>query len=144
MNDLLKNIVSCALILILAACASQAQQSKSLYDELGRKPGVEALVDAFLVRLAADEVIVDQFADTDIDQFREHLVNQICELAAGDCVYEGRTMAESHRDLAIDSRQFNALVADLMLAMDDVAIPQGAQNELLAMLAPMHRDIVIH
>lgn len=144
MNDVLRKIVSCVLVLTLAACATQAQQANSLYDELGRKAGVEALVDAFLVRMAADEVIVDQFADTDIDQFREHLVNQICELAAGDCVYEGRTMAESHRDLAIDSRQFNALVADLMLAMDDVAIPQGAQNELLGMLAPMHRDIVIH
>jgi hemoglobin len=37
---------------------------------------------------------------------------------------------------------FNALVEDLQLAMDDSEIPFATQNRLLAILAPMERDIV--
>lgn len=125
----------------LGACAVQPRGDR-LYHELGGGPGIERLVDAFLLRLAADERVVDSFADTDIEAFRQRLIEQFCELSGGPCEYGGRSMLEAHHGLGIDDAQFNALVEDLILALADVDAPWGARNRLLGLLAPMHRDIV--
>jgi len=47
-----------------------------------------------------------------------------------------------HADLTIDQADFNALVEVLQDAMDAQGIPFAQQNRLLALLAPMHREIV--
>jgi hemoglobin len=51
-------------------------------------------------------------------------------------------MLESHRDLEITKADFNALVEVLQLAMDARGLPFATQNRLLALLAPLHRQIV--
>jgi hemoglobin len=51
-------------------------------------------------------------------------------------------MAESHAGLGITRADFNALVEDLQTAMNARGIPFRAQNKLLAVLAPMHREVV--
>jgi hemoglobin len=51
-------------------------------------------------------------------------------------------MKDAHADLKITRADFNALVEVLQQAMDARSIPFTRQNQLLALLAPMHRDIV--
>jgi hemoglobin len=51
-------------------------------------------------------------------------------------------MREVHADLDINKGDFNALVEVLQRAMDAQGIPFSQQNRLLALLAPMHRDII--
>jgi hemoglobin len=51
-------------------------------------------------------------------------------------------MVEAHAQHRITDADFNALVEDLIWAMDQRHIPRTAQNRLLARLAPMHPDIV--
>ena len=86
--------------------------------------------------------VTEDFHNTDIDAFRGHMIDQICALASGPCVYAGRSMSESHRGLAIDAAMFNVVVADLMQAMESTQTPVAARNQLLGMLAPMYRDVV--
>ena len=59
----------------------------------------------------------------------------------GPCTYTGLNMQQAHQGLGITEADFNALVADLQKAMDKHGIPFTAQNQLLARLAPMHRDV---
>ena len=51
-------------------------------------------------------------------------------------------MKKSHIKLGITEREFNALVEQLQQAMDEEDIPFHTQNRLLALLAPMKKDIV--
>lgn len=44
--------------------------------------------------------------------------------------------------VGIAKKDFNVLVEVLQPSMDDASIPFTTQNRLLALLAPMHRDIV--
>jgi hemoglobin len=48
----------------------------------------------------------------------------------------------AHKGLHLDEAQFNALVEGLQAAMDDCDVPFRTQNRLLAVLAPMERDVV--
>ena len=130
------------LVLLLASCAGAPQPRPSLYEQFGGRPGIEALVEELLVRILEDERINRGFADVDIINLNDRLVEQLCVEVGGPCTYTGRSMAESHAGLAIGEADFNALVEDLVDAMEARGIPRTAQNRLLRRLAAMHGDIV--
>ena len=134
-------LLSIAAVLLLAACATTAPPS-SVYQQFGERPGIEALVEELLARVLEDPRINASFAEVDLVNLNDRLVEQICVEVGGPCTYTGRSMVESHSALAVTEADFNALVEDLVDAMDARGIPRRAQNRLLARLAPMHRDIV--
>lgn len=125
----------------LAAPANPAEAS-ALYKALGEKAGITQLMDDFVARLVADPRIAAQFKTANLDHLKRQLTEQICQVAGGPCQYRGADMATAHADMEIRKSHFNALVEDLQLAMDARSIPFSAQNQLLARLAPMHRDII--
>jgi hemoglobin len=51
-------------------------------------------------------------------------------------------MKKSHENLKIGSADFNRLVEVLQDTLDARGVPFATQRELLARLAPMHRDII--
>lgn len=136
-----RGIVVLVLAALMAACAV-APPRPGPYQQFGGQAGVEALVEEFLVRLLEDERINAQFADVDLVNLNDRLVEQFCVELGGPCTYTGRSMAESHAGLGITEADFNALVEALLAAMDARDIPRAAQNALLARLAPMHPEIV--
>ena len=75
-------------------------------------------------------------------EVKRQLAEQFCAILNGGCAYSGRDMKETHAALAIDKADFNALVEDLQIAMDRRDIPFRAQNKLLSVLAPMHREVI--
>jgi hemoglobin len=126
--------------LALAAC--QHSPETTLYQRLGGETGVENIVDGVLSGIEQDPSIVHHFADTDIPRFRRLLIEQFCELAGGPCKYTGASMQESHTGFQITQAHFDALVNHLISAMQQQKVSIEAQNEFLAMLAPMYEDVV--
>jgi hemoglobin len=114
----------------------------ALYRAFGQKPGINALMIDFYDRLKIDARTAPFFKDTNRDHVVEQLTDQLCQLSGGPCVYRGAPMDKVHRDLDIAKRDFNALVEVLQHAMDAKGIAFRDQNRMLALLAPMHRDIV--
>lgn len=51
-------------------------------------------------------------------------------------------MRATHQGMGISRREFNALVEVLQISMNKAGIPFRSQNRLLAVFAPMERDIV--
>jgi hemoglobin len=116
--------------------------SDTLYQALGAKPGLEALMVTFVAALKADSRIGVQFKDTKSAYLQEQLVDQFCVVSGGPCTYKGADMKTSHANMDITKAQFNILVEVLQVAMDARGIPFATQNQLLARLAPMHRDVI--
>ncbi len=125
-----------------AAGTSMASDPAALYKAFGEKAGLTQLMDDFVNRLAADPRIADKFKNTNLDHLKHQLTEQLCQVAGGPCQYQGADMAAVHADMGVSKGNFNALVEDLQKAMDARAIPFSAQNQMLARLAPMHRDII--
>lgn len=88
-----------------------------------------------------DRVKVD-FDNINLDRLRTRLRDQICQISDGPCVYKGRSMAASHAGLKLNRAKFNAVAEDVQTAMERVGIPYRTQNRLMALLAPMQRDVV--
>jgi hemoglobin len=114
----------------------------SLYQAFGEKAGLTALMDDFVKRLVADKRIGSFFKDTNQANLAQQLTDQLCMLSGGPCTYAGAPMKEVHADMDITKGDFNALVEVLQVSMDAKGIPFGAQNRMLARLAPMHREVV--
>lgn len=124
------------------ASAYPVAPAAGLYEAFGEQAGIRALMDDFVVRLKADARIGEQFKDTNLANLAKQLTDQVCQLSGGPCVYKGPNMKDAHASMDIQRGHFNALVEVLQQSMDARGIPFTRQNQLLALLAPMHRDVV--
>lgn len=122
--------------------AAGPTSTTSLYNRLGGKPSITAVVDQFVANVAADRRINGRFTTTDIPRLKGHLVDQVCSATGGPCVYTGRDMKRTHNGMAITTAEFEALVQDLVAALDTFHVPAGEKQELLGLLGPMKKDIV--
>lgn len=146
-------------MILLAACAqddraatgdSAAGQTASaagamprtLYDRLGGKTAITAVVDTFVARVAADARINKKFARSDIPRVKAMLVDQICGATGGPCTYTGRDMKDAHRNMGVTEGEFNALVEDLVASLNRFNVAKAEQDELLAILGSMKSAIV--
>jgi hemoglobin len=127
---------------LIAGASAPALADDSLYRDFGERAGLARIIDDATGRWVSDDRIKDTFDDINLDRFKRLLVDQLCELTGGPCHYKGRDMYHAHKGLRLDEAQFNAVVEDLRLAMDSCDIPFRTQNRLLAILAPMRRDVV--
>ena len=129
------------------AMADKSKKTKSLYHRLGGKHAIKAVVDEFVNNVAGDSRINSFFAKTasnpkQLAKFKDKLVDQICEASGGPCKYKGQDMKTAHKGMGISGADFNALVEDLVKALDKLKVGETEKNELLGALGPMKGDIV--
>ena len=114
----------------------------TLYERLGGKDAITAVVDDFVARCAGDNRINGKFARTDIPRLKRMLVDQVCQASGGPCTYQGRDMRETHDGMGVTAAEFDALVEDLVATLNQLGVPKDAQDQLLGVLGPMRGDIV--
>jgi hemoglobin len=151
MKKQLLGVCAIAAVLVSVSSASVLGQStmkeKSLYERLGGKKAISAVVDEFVGRVAADNRINTFFAATAADpkrlqMFKGNLVDEICEASGGPCQYKGKDMKAAHMGMGVSGGDFGALVEDLVGALDKFNVPQHEKDQLLSALGPMKTDIV--
>jgi hemoglobin len=135
------------LVATLASPTGAFAKDKSLYDRLGGKKAITAVVDEFVSRVAADDRINHFFKLTASDperlaSFKGKLVDQICQATGGPCQYTGKDMKTAHAGMGISDADFNALVEDLSGALDKFKVDAKKKGELLRALGSMKSDIV--
>ena len=133
-----KLLPACAMLVLFVS----AHAGETLFVRMGGEAKLKPAVDELVVVMLEDERINFVFAQTDLTKFKRLLYTQLCELAGGPCIYDGRDMRTAHAKLPITNAQFNALAEDLYIAFDRVGVSYALQNEMIALLAPMQRDIV--
>lgn len=131
----------------LAGCGPKTGDVKpggpSLYDKLGGREAIGAVVTDFVESVKVDERIKGKFAGTtDWEGLRTKLTDQICAAAGGPCTYTGKDMKTAHAGMGITGEHFNALVEDLVGALEKFKVGHHEQEQLLGALGPMKPEIV--
>lgn len=116
--------------------------AKPLYDRLGGKPAITAVVDDFVANVAADRRINRRFANANIPRLKAMLVDQICEASGGPCTYTGASMVDAHKGMRISDAEFGALVEDLVRSLDKFKVGAQEKNDLLAALGGLKPQVV--
>ena len=115
---------------------------KTLFERLGGKGAITAVVEDFRVRCAGDSRINAKFARTDIPRLQSMLIDQVSEASGGAAKYTGRDMKTAHADMRVTTGEFNALVEDLVATLNKFGVGKPEQDELLGILGPLKSDIV--
>lgn len=144
-------VAALAAISLAAACGGGSKKEettapltaeKPLYERLGGKDAITAVIDAFVANVAADDRINKHFANTDIPHLKVLLVEQVCEATGGPCKYSGRDMKTTHTGMKLTDADFDATVEAMVKALDGAGVGQKEKDELLAALGSMKGDIV--
>tara|TARA_R110002049_G_scaffold114466_2_gene265636 strand:- start:467 stop:913 length:447 start_codon:yes stop_codon:yes gene_type:complete len=136
-----KSFYALTLAALLSAC-SGTQDTENLYTALGGEAGVEEIADNFIMEIANDDRVIAYFEDANVDRFRQFFIEHLCMLTDGPCEYTGDTLVDTHVGMNVTVAAFNAIVEDLMAAMNKADIAIGTQNRLLARMAELREQII--
>ena len=137
-----QRIVTIMAVLVLAACQCMPGGDNSLFDDLGGQPGIDSIVDNFVVDMQHNQAVSPHFEDSNMTRFRDKFSEHLCQLSGGPCNYSGDTMLQIHQGMNINEAQFNKVVELMIDAMDEANVAIGPRNRLLALLAPARPDII--
>lgn len=144
MNTLRKKMLGIAASLIFFSLSSVNvfAEEKSLYDKIGGTEGITTVVGAFLTNVSGDDRINARFANTDIDNLKRLLIEQVCEATGGPCTYSGKNMKDAHTGMDITEEEFGALAEQMSKAMLSSGVGQEEHDTIMGVLGGMHDDIV--
>lgn len=125
-----------------APAGNGAPAGPLLYDRIGGRDAIAAVVDDFIANVIADERINAYFAAADVPGLKEKLVDQLCEASGGPCKYTGKNMRDAHADMGVSQADFDALVEDLAKALEAHDVGEREKAELLQAIGAMQPDIV--
>jgi len=121
----------------------------SLYDRLGGVYSIATVVDDLI-----DQVMVDPRLNANplVDEahhrvppagFKYLVTEMVCWAAGGPQKYTGRPMADSHSQLKITPKEWEAFMDDFKQTMDKFRVPAQEQSELKAIVDSTRADIVV-
>lgn len=130
--------------LFLSACATMQKEEASLYDRLGGKEAITAVVNHLWGVVSNDERINHYFANTKPEVFGAQLVDFLCKGSGGPCDYKGQDMYKAHVGMNIGSADFDALMEDIELSLDHFNVPAKEKGEVMIMLQGMKESVIEH
>ena len=137
-------VLMAVVALTVSACAS-APPEPTLYQRLGGREAIKGVVDDFVANVAADPRVSGRFKGLQpaaVAKLQTNLADQICDATGGPCAYLGRDMKTTHTGMSITESEWTATVEDLVKSLNKFKVGAKEQQELLAILGPMKKDIV--
>lgn len=133
------------LIVLLPAVAIKGHSQESLYKRIGGYDAIAAVTDDFIARLATNKDIARFFVGASDDskkKIRQHIVDQLCNATGGPCLYLGRSMKDAHKGLKISEKDWTIAAGLLVETFNKFKVPQKEQDELIAIVNTLKKDIV--
>jgi hemoglobin len=127
----------------------QPEEKPSLYDRLGGAYSIATVVDDFIDRIMVDPRLN---ANPQVDEahhrvppagFKYLVTEMVCWATGGPQRYTGKSMAESHKNLKITSKEWEAFLDDFQQTLDKFKMPAEEQAELKAIVNSTRSDIVV-
>lgn len=116
----------------------------SLYQRLGGYDVIAGFVDD-TYRMVRNDPLFSRFSTRSIDsqqRARQLLIDQICHLAGGPCLYIGRDMKTSHAGLRISETEWAASIDYTRQALRNHHVGDRESDEVIAIFQQYKADIV--
>jgi hemoglobin len=117
----------------------------TLYRRMGGYDTIAKVIDDMFLALRADPAFARFGAGRSIDSHnraRQLIVDQMCQLSGGPCIYIGRDMKTSHAGLGISAAEWTANMDYTKAALVKNDVPEPAQAEFLRIFERFRDDIV--
>lgn len=128
---------------------SQAMSEKpskpTLYQRMGGYDVIAGVVDDFIKQLGEDPAF-KRFgggrSHGSLVRTRQLVVDQLCNLTGGPCIYFGRDMKDAHEGLEITQAEWDSSIEKFKVALKDHKVAEPEQEEFIAIIQKFRPDIV--
>jgi hemoglobin len=128
---------------LFIGCATQPPPDQTLYQRLGGRPAIDAVVADAIGNISVDARINRRFVGVG-SELNKNLADLLCERSGGPCIYTGLDMSAAHEGMKIRDDEFDALVEDMVKSLDKFKVPAREKSELMVILGKMKNAIVGH
>ncbi|MGV3662496.1 MAG: hypothetical protein ACO1TE_20090 [Prosthecobacter sp.] len=125
-------------------CRTQFQQARknSLYQKLGGQAAIDAAVDAFYVKVLADDRVKHFFDDVSMDKQRRKQKEFLSAALGGPLPWTGKDMRKAHDGMGLTEVHFNAIAENLIATLKDLKISQELIDQVIAIVATTKDDVL--
>ena len=117
-------------------------REESLYQKLGGKPAMEAAVDAFYVKVLADNRVKHFFDNVSMDKQRRKQKEFLSAAFGGPLPWTGKDMRKAHQGMGLTEEHFNAIAENLVNTLKDLKIKQELIDQVVAVALTTKDDVL--
>jgi len=114
----------------------------SLYDRLGGRDGIRAVVDEFYDRLLADEEIGPFFQNTDMESLKRHQTDHLVEAAGGPAEYTGPPVRDAHLHVPFTGAHIERSIEHLEASLDAFDVARADREAVVGAVAQYEADLL--
>jgi hemoglobin len=122
------------------------RDGKTLYQRIGGYDAIAKTVDAFLPHLIAElpklGTMATGLSDASKVRNRQMIVDQICMLTGGPCIFVGRPNDVTHQGLGITQEDWDKSQKALAITLDEMGVKDPDKSELIAVIDTLKGDII--
>jgi len=119
-----------------------ARPQVSLYDRLGGPDVIAAVTDDFVAGVLADRHLGRFFTGTLDSNLRQRVIDLLCQISGGPCVYTGRDMKTVHKGMGISEADWKIAIDLFTKALSKHHIAPREHSEFLQIIENMESLIV--
>jgi hemoglobin len=114
----------------------------TLYERLGKREGIRAVVDEFYDRLLADEELGPFFEDADMETLRQTQTDFLCEAAGGPETYDAAPVREAHLHLPFTQSHIQRAIEHLNTSLAEFDVPEADAEKVVQAVAAHEEDLL--
>jgi hemoglobin len=115
---------------------------QTLYERLGEREGIRAVVDDFYDRLAADEELGPFFESADMELLRRSQTDFLCEAAGGPETYDAAPVREAHLHVPFTPAHIQRAVELLQESLDAFDVSDDDADSVVAAVAAYEEELL--
>lgn len=118
-------------------------RENSLYHKLGGKASIDAAVEAFYVKVLADDRIKHFFEDINMDKQRRKQKQFLSAAFGGPIPWTGKDLRTAHANLpGLSDKHFNAVAENLQKTLEELKVKKELIDQVMAIAASTRDDVL--
>lgn len=114
----------------------------TLYERLGERDAIAAVVDRFYDRVLDDEELSGFFEDVDVKALRTHQTQFLSAATGGPVAYGGAGVQEAHEGLEITDEAFDAVADHLGASLRAFDVEPADREAVLETVEDLREEVV--
>ena len=125
-----------------AEARAQRQADKPLYERLGGREAIQAVVTDVVHLHFTEEITKPLCKGVDEQKLVKLVVEFLCRAAGGPETYTGRDMVSAHAHLNMTDVHFMAAGEQILRVLKKFNVPEPEQQEVLCAIVAHHDDVI--
>lgn len=126
----------------VSVSSSNYQADASLYDRLGKRPGIEKIVEFIWANHTSNPIIKNRYASSNPVEVKRLVTEMCCAGFGGPESYTGKDMISAHTGMNINETEFVAVCDDVLDALDKASVGKREKDEILCILYSLKPEVV--